>query len=508
MIILNTVLSPAQLLIVVGGLIIFYHLLNLIVTAIQNRNYARSQHCGQIPVRSTSMLGLSTILKVVKISQGGKLLEANASCFKKMQAKTFAMMNNGQTMIYTIDPENLKAMLATQFDSWELSAFMKTAYTRLLGHGIFTTDGAAWKHSRAMLKPSFTRGDIGNVDMLEHHAVNLIKAIRMRQHQDSIDLGDLFFRMTTDFATEYLFGEATESLERGPDHGFCEAFTGGLGYIGKLSRTGRLGLLSGFTKFRHERKYLYDFIDRYVKKALENVHDQEKPEQRHTFLHELSQQTTDVVRIRTELLNIMIAGRDTTASLLTNTWHVLSHRPDIIARLREELSTNLDLEQRRPTFEDLKSLPYLSAVFKESLRIHPVTPLNTREAVISTTLPRGGGPDGLQPVFVAKGQAVIYSLYAMQRDVDVFGEDADEFRPERWLDMDGEKGLRPGYSYIPFNAGPRVCLGQQLALTEASYVTVRLLEEFRSVEARDDRPWTEAIGVTCVNKYGALVALA
>ncbi|KAI5197102.1 putative P450 monooxygenase [Aureobasidium subglaciale] len=508
MIVLNNELSPAQILIIIGGLIILYHLLNFIVTAIQSRNYARSQHCGQIPVRPTSMLGLSTILKVVKISQGGKLLEANASCFKKMQAKTFAMMNNGQTMIYTIDPENVKAMLATQFDLWELSAFRKTAYTRLLGHGIFTTDGAAWKHSRAMLKPSFSRGDIGNVDMLEHHAANLIRAIRHRQDQDSIDLGDLFFRMTTDFATEYLFGEATESLEKGPDHGFCEAFTGGLRYIGKLSRTGRLGLLTGYMKFRRERKYLYNFIDRYVKRTLEDVEDQEKPQQRHTFLHELSQQTSDVVRIRTELLNIMIAGRDTTASLLTNLWHVLSHRPDIVARLREEISTDLDLAQRRPTFEDLKSLPYLSAVLKESLRLHSVTPLNTREASVPTTLPRGGGPDGSQPIFVAKGQAVVYSSFAMQRDVDVFGEDAEEFRPERWLESDGEKALRPGYSYIPFNAGPRICLGQQLALTEASYVTVRLLEEFKSVEAKDDRPWTEAIGVTCVNKFGALVALA
>ncbi|KEQ90505.1 hypothetical protein AUEXF2481DRAFT_53784, partial [Aureobasidium subglaciale EXF-2481] len=175
------------------------------------------------------------------------------------------------------------------------------------------------------------------------------------------------------------------------------------------------------------------------------------------------------------LLNIMIAGRDTTVSLLTNTWHALSHRPDIIARLREGLFTQLQLEQRRPTYEDLKSLPYLSAVFKESLRIHPVT----REAMIPTTLPRGGGPDGLQPVFVAKGQAVIYSLYATQRDVDVLGKDADEFRPERWLDMESEKGLRPGCSYIPFNAGPSICLGQQLALTEASYVTVCLLEELK-----------------------------
>ncbi|CAC9887136.1 unnamed protein product [Aureobasidium pullulans] len=508
MIVLNTELSPVQIIVALGGITLLYHILNSIVTSIQNRNYARSQHCGAMPVREGSLFGLGTILKVVKISKASRLLEANFSRFQKMQTKTFSMMTNGQSMIYTIDPENVRAMLVTQFDSWELSALRKTAYTRLLGHGIFTTDGDAWKHSRAMLKPSFTRGEIGNVEMLERHSESLIKAIRLQQDQSSVDLGDLFFRMTTDFATEYLFGEPTESLERGAEDGFCEAFSGGLKYIAKLSRVGRLGLLFGRTKFQEERKYLYNFIDRYVRRTLETTQHGDKPQSRHTFLHELSQQTNDVVRIRTELLNILIAGRDTTASLLTNTWHVLSHRPDIVSRLREEIASSDELQTHRPTFEDLKSLTYLSAVFKESLRLHPVTPLNTRQATVATTLPRGGGPDGTQPVFVAKGQPVIYSLYAMHRDKEVFGDDAAEFHPERWLDTDQEKGIRPGFSYIPFNAGPRICLGQQLALTEASYITVRLLQEFSSIEARDNRPWTEDIAVTCVNKHGAKVALA
>ncbi|THY26119.1 putative P450 monooxygenase [Aureobasidium pullulans] len=507
MIVLNTELSPVQIIVALGGITLLYHILNSIVTSIQNRNYARSQHCGAMPVREGSLFGLGTILKVVKISKASRLLEANFSRFQKMQTKTFSMMTNGQSVIYTIDPENVRAMLVTQFDSWELSALRKTAYTRLLGHGIFTTDGDAWKHSRAMLKPSFTRGEIGNVEMLERHSESLIKAIRLQQDQNSVDLGDLFFRMTTDFATEYLFGEPTESLERGVEDGFCEAFSGGLKYIGKLSRVGRLGLFFGRTKFQAERRYLYNFIDRYVRRTLEDAKDGEKFQSRHTFLHELSRQTNDVVRIRTELLNILIAGRDTTASLLTNTWHVLSHRPDIVARLRKEIASDLP-PQKRPTFEELKSLTYLSAVFKESLRLHPVIPLNTREATVPTTLPKGGGLDGTQPVFVAKGQPVIYSSYAMQRDKNVFGDDAEEFHPERWLDTDEGKGIRPGFSYMPFNAGPRICLGQQLALMEASYVTVRLLQEFESIEARDNRPWTEEIGVTCVNKYGAKVALA
>lgn len=357
-----------------------------------------------------------------------------------------------------------------------------------------------------MLKPSFSRDEIGNVDILERHAANLIKAIRIKQHQDSIDLHDLFFRLTTDFATEYLLGEATNSLEKGVEVGFNESFEGTMQHIGQVSRIGRLGFLFGRSKFQQQKFYLHAFVDRYVLQALKRRRRGEK-HTRHTFLEELIQQTNDVVTIRSELLNILLAGRDTTASLLTNTWHVLSHRSDIVARLREEIASKLPTDRTLPSFEDLKRLPYLSAVFKEVLRLYPVVPLNSRQATVQTTLPKGGGPDGAEPVYIAKGQIVIYSTYAMHRDTEAFGQDADACRPERWLDDDDGRGLRPGWAYIPFNAGPRICLGQQLALTEASYVTVRLLQEFTSLEARDDKAWTENLGLTCVNKYGAKVAL-
>ncbi|KAK6004829.1 hypothetical protein QM012_007608 [Aureobasidium pullulans] len=452
------------------------------------------------------MFGFSALFEVLGASKAHRLLEANQQRFAKMNAKTFSMSNMGKTSIYTIEPENVKAMLATHFQSWSLPELRKTAFYPLFGHGIFTNDGAAWKHSREMLKPSFNRNEIGNVDMLERHAANLIRAIRTQQHQDSIDLHDLFFRLTTDFATEYLLGEATDSLEKGAEDGFNEAFEGSMKHIGEVSRIGRLGLLIGRNKFLQQKSYLHAFVDRYVVQALERQQRGEK-HTRHTFLEELVQQTSDVVTIRSELLNILLAGRDTTASLLTNIWHILAQRPDIVARLREEIASNLPAEGTLPTFEDLKGLPYLSAVFKEMLRLYPVVPLNSRQATVSTTLPKGGGSDGLEPVFIGKGQLVIYSTYAMHRDVDVFGDDADVCRPERWLDGDDEKGLRPGWAYIPFNAGPRICLGQQLALTEASYVTVRLLQEFGSVEPRDDKPWTESLGLTCVNKFGAKVAL-
>ena len=82
-------------------------------------------------------------------------------------------------------------------------------------------------------------------------------------------------------------------------------------------------------------------------------------------------------------------------------------------------------------------------------------------------------------------------------------------KPERWLDdpATGKKGLRPGWEYLPFNGGARICLGQQFALTEASYTTVRMCQAFSGIESRDSNPWTEGLTLTCVNLHGAKVGL-
>lgn len=104
---------------------------------------------------------------------------------------------------------------------------------------------------------------------------------------------------------------------------------------------------------------------------------------------------------------------------------------------------------------------------------------------------------------IGKGEGVSYSVYAMHRRKSVFGDDAHEFEPQRWARPE----MRPGWSYLPFNGGPRICPGQQFALTEASYVVVRLAQTFDRIDSRDPNPWTEGLGLTTVNLNGAKVAL-
>lgn len=246
-------------------------------------------------------------------------------------------------------------------------------------------------------------------------------------------------------------------------------------------------------------KTVHGFADEVIQKAIEEV-DSGKVSDKHryVFLYSLLEQTRDPYTLRSELLNILLAGRDTTAGLLTNTWHVLSKRPDIWAKLRAEVE---GLGGSRPDYNSIKDMKYLKWVLNESLRLMPVVPGNSREAIRDTVIPMGGGPDGKAPVFVPKGWTVGYSPWSMHRREDFYGSDALEFKPERW------EHLRPGWEYLPFNGGPRICVGQQYALMEASYATVRLIQTFPRLESRDEREWREWLTITLASGVGCKVAL-
>ena len=257
-------------------------------------------------------------------------------------------------------------------------------------------------------------------------------------------------------------------------------------------------------------KTMHQFADAYVADAIEyhnnHAEDPEKNAQnekstgRYVFLRELVKMTQDPYTLRSELLNILLAGRDTTAGLLALTWWVLARREDVWAKLLAEINEHCPNGQR-PDYATIKDMKYLKYVLNESLRLTPVVPSNGRTAVRDNVLPVGGGPDGRSPLFIAKGTNLTYSTWSMHRRKDYYGADADEFRPERW-----EK-LRPGWEYLPFNGGPRICLGQQFALLEASYCTVRLMQRFPRIEPRDGRPWSEWVTLTLASGPGTKVGL-
>lgn len=300
------------------------------------------------------------------------------------------------------------------------------------------------------------------------------------------DIQAIFFRLTIDSATEFLFGESVETqlgaLGGGVAEQFPYYFDKSQWYSAQRGRFEGLHWLVSNKESRHSDQQVHAFVDRFVQRALKLVKegktkgDEEKTN--YVFLDALAAATQDPIELRSQLLNILLAGRDTTASLLSWTVLLLARHPPVLKKLRQTIIDEFGTysSPRNITFASLKSCQYLQHTLNEVLRLYPVVPLNRRSATRDTTLPRGGGPDGLQPVYVRKGQSVVYQTHVLHRRKDIWGEDADRFIPERWTDK------KVNWDYIPFNGGPRICIGQQFALTEAGYVLVRLLQRFDEIE--------------------------
>ena len=315
------------------------------------------------------------------------------------------------------------------------------------------------------------RTQVGDCEMFERHAQHLLQAIP--REGEMVDLQPLFSKLTLDIATEFLFGKSTDSLApEGADSEtqvFVACVDRAMVTLGAQEEgwafwvAVMFGLFIQNWKLRHVYKNIHDYVDGIIEKErLELEKEKQDPvasdeKKRYIFLHELLNQTPNKLKIRSELLNILLAGRETTAALLSNLFFVLSSRPDIWTALQQEVST---LNGSLPSYSQLKEMKYLRAVLNESLRLHPVVPENARIAQVDTVLPTGGGEDGKAPIFVKKGQLAHWSVYAMHRRRDFYGEDSEEFKPERWIDSEERKGLRCGWEYLPFHGGPRICIGR------------------------------------------------
>lgn len=114
-----------------------------------------------------------------------------------------------------------------------------------------------------------------------------------------------------------------------------------------------------------------------------------------------------------------------------------------------------------PSYPSTKSTKSKSC--DKVLRLYPPVPINSRTTNRATVLPTGGGVNGNAPILVRKGEAVGFCPYIMHRHPDIFGADSQKFRPERWLENEGKLFSAAGYGYVPFSAGPRSCIGRNLA---------------------------------------------
>lgn len=282
---------------------------------------------------------------------------------------TFARLR----FIFTADPENIKAILATQFDDYGKGQPFHEDWKDFLGDSIFTTDGELWHNSRQLIRPQFVKNRVADLEILEKHVKRLLSKIGGQGEE--VDISALLYRYTLDSATDFLLGKSVDSLDQ-PEAPFPNAFNEVQRVQNLISRSGPFNKFISRKTFWPGLKIIDSFVEQFIEQALRlNISDlNEKSNQ--SFLHALAATgTRDRKVIRDQVVAVLLAGRDTTAGILSFTFQELSANPEIVIKLRQEILQRVG-SSRAPTYGDLKNMPYLQHVMNETLRLYPGVPFN------------------------------------------------------------------------------------------------------------------------------------
>ena len=227
-----------------------------------------------------------------------------------------------------------------------------------------------------------------------------------------------------DTATEFLFGESVHSQQNDSTDTstlfskkemmqFVEAFFAAEKTTAKSLIYADLFWLTHNRKFKDQCKVVHNFVDTYVQRRLqEGDLDRKSGTKRYVVLDAIVADVKDPQELRSQLLNILLAGSDTISGTLGFLFASLAQYPHIFEKLRNIIIDDFgSFEQpKQITISRLKNCSYLQWFLNEVLRVYPSVPVNFREAVRDTTLPVGGGPDGTSPVFIPKGYLVAWEV--------------------------------------------------------------------------------------------------
>lgn len=364
-----------QLLLAVGSIGICYHIFVRAQLKSQREALIRQHGCeppaANYPLPWWDLIGFRFIKEIVPAVRRQEMLPCFASMHQKYGLTFDFKPLLSRRTIFSDDAENLKCMMSTKFDDWVAADLRKEALGLLLGDGIFTTDGAFWAHSRALVRPQFEKSQVS--EQVEHFEKHLSMLFANIEDGKIVDLQDLFHRLTMDTSTEFLTGESTNSLD--PNQGeaarnFIEAFEHVLDDGIMRAKLGRLYHLKPDFKALREIKYCRGYVEKWVTRAMElqkatpaESRKLGKPDDPYVFINELAKQKeADAARIHNEAMNILLAGRDTTASLLSHLWFEISRRPDVWKKLQNEVA---ELQCALPSFAQLKEMTYLRDCVRE-----------------------------------------------------------------------------------------------------------------------------------------------
>ncbi len=386
-----------------------------------------------------------------------------------------------QSRILINHPDLIEDVFVRQPQKFDKGPGIKGAATRLLGEGLLTSEGELWRRQRRLVQPAFHRQRIA-----EYAQTMVEQALAHTQNWregDVREMAEEMMALTLIIAVKTLFGtEFTHEAAR-------------VGKAVTLLMRYQIQRLRNPFKFsekwptpanrRADRAYKY--LDSLVYGIIEDrrrrrASGEASADDVLSLLMDALDDDGSAMsskQLRDEVMTLFIAGHETTAVTLGWAWHLLAQNPAVEQRLTEESDSVLG--GRAPSMEELSKLPYLDAVIREVLRLYPAAYIIQRTST---------EPFELGGYHFPANTTVLMSQWVMHRDPRYF-DAPEEFRPERWLA--GLADRLPAHAYFPFGGGPRRCIGQIFALTEAALVMATLAQKFRFTEAAGQKVATEPL---------------
>ncbi|KOS21929.1 Cytochrome P450 52A13 [Escovopsis weberi] len=370
-------------------------------------------------------------------------------------------LTGSKRVLITRDAKQIKAVLATKSAHFGHGPMWHKLWRPFLGDGIFATDGQMWHDSRQMIKPMFSKDRVRNLAIFDACTDRLLS--KLSPPGTTVDMKELLYRWALDTMTEFLLGENVNSLDSP---------------IAPLIPKGDY-----YQAIRKIDQFVEPVIVRALAIPQSRLDELSKSDDDFTFLHSIARHTRDPKVIRDQVMSVLLAGRDTTAATLSWAIYELSAYPQKWATLRSEVLDALGAHGT-PSYEILKNIKYLKNVLNETLRLHPAVPINMRQVLQTTTIPnQPGKPD----IVLLKGDSVTINTLGLHSRPDLYPPVSDKFAdpklfsPERW-----EHWTPTPWTFTPFHGGPRICIGQNFALTEMAFCLIRMAQKFERIEYRGD----------------------
>ncbi|WOG89211.1 hypothetical protein DCAR_0208448 [Daucus carota subsp. sativus] len=382
--------------------------------------------------------------------------------------------------IITANPDNVEYILKTRFDNFPKGKPFTEILGDFLGSGIFNVDGTLWNSQRKLASHEFSTKSLREfmVNVLEEEVENKLFPLleKVCENDVVLDLQHVLRSFAFDTICKVALGIDPCCLDDSkPDSKPAQPLASAFDAASEISAMRGAATVSAVWKMKRalnigsEKKLReavavvhgsVDDIIRVKKKDMDSGGEEARD-----LLSRLLSAGNDDEMVRDMVISFLMAGRDTTSSALTWLFWLISINETAKQELVNEVTSLDDLD-----FEKLKDMNYTKACLCESMRLYPPVVWDSKHAAANDILPDGTA--------VFKGDRVTYFPYGMGRMEELWGKDKMEFRPDRWFDEPGLLKMVSPYKFPVFQAGPRVCLGKEMAFIQMKYVVASVMRRF------------------------------